>query len=129
MAYEVRRIPPGWQHPVVPGPDYAPRWTPLYSPDEWEAMLADREAEPEAYAGRPSPDPLTGRMPDEPGPGQPRQYVLYETVTYGTPVSPPFATMAELNEWRQAWVASQDCGCPGHPAPGRRRRWDRKRAR
>jgi hypothetical protein len=64
---EVRKIPQGWQHPR----DGAGRYIPLL-PHYYE------------YDGSQGPWP---KMPD---PGNEADIVAYETVTEGTPISPPF---------------------------------------
>lgn len=118
MGREIRRVPPNWQHPTCERPDYrtrqmVERYQPMYERDfaeamhewyqgwcKWEAGERPDYAEPdEKYwdgSGRP-PDPAYYSH------GFTKErctwYQLFETVSEGTPVSPPFATQQELADY------------------------------
>lgn len=133
MGREIRRVPADWKHPKVSQFDYRTRkkiktFQPMFDRPfaqearEWmekaiawyeDKMPAD-EFEYKAkhpfywqWAGNP-PDPKCYR-PDWPE-GTATHYQVYETVSEGTPVTPHFATKAELidylvehgDEWDQA---------------------------
>jgi hypothetical protein len=123
MGREIRKVPAGWEHPRDENGHYRPLFDRDYETamrtwyDELQAWLAgkfeevrlkhpDLAAKP-SYAsdtpfsafkdwhGRPpDPDYHRPRWSDE----QRTHYQLYEDVTEGTPLSPPFATKEELVE-------------------------------
>lgn len=132
MGREIRRVPPSWSHPTEMRFCWAMKigWTKKLSYvalhnqthaealEEWEADKAKWEAgerpsyaSPETtfaeyYGERPNPDhyqPFT----DE----EATWFQLWETVSEGTPVSPPFATVDELAaylaEWGDFWDQSR----------------------
>lgn len=121
MGREVRRVPPNWQHPKRTTYDYrrgveVESYQPIYNRDfaeamdawyatwkKWEAGERDEGASAEDkfwdWCGAP-PDPeyhLHNHKPEEC-----TWYQAYETVSEGTPVSPPFATQEELAEYLAA---------------------------
>jgi hypothetical protein len=109
---EVRPIAKGWEHPRTPGhfrSDGTPAYRPLYSradllhAEERAANIADAQEDlgPERYM------PL---IPE----GEPCDYVLYETTSEGTPVSPAFSSLEELAVW-----------CESNPDEVRGARWTR----
>lgn len=127
MGREVRRVPPHWEHPKTEVLDYrtqqmVERFQPLYDDTvetRWQEWLVDFQkwkdiecAETQAkypdekytpdYAGYcewagPPPDPDYYRP--EWRDGEATWYQLYETVSEGTPVSPPFETKEELAQY------------------------------
>lgn len=132
MGREIRRVPAGWQHPQEEHYDPFRRVTEMrYQPmfdrpveTEWadwqeeyakwlagehDRVIAEYGAEkfPKAepyrafckWHGRP-PDPKYFRPAW--GEGAATWYQVYETVSEGTPVSPPFATEEELIEYLAA---------------------------
>jgi hypothetical protein len=139
MGREIRRVPPNWEHPKKDFPNHRlgrmeMKYQPLrdrpFGPamDEWYAAWKKWEAgdrdgcddpnmtfwewgngppDPEYY--RPAWDESTAAW-----------YQVYETVSEGTPVTPPFATKEELIDylvnhgdfWDQSRVADGR-----HPAP------------
>lgn len=115
MGREIRRVPKGWEHPA----DERGHYKPLYDHDyeekaqewlknsaEWEAgthpdLVEDPELKhkyahfwewdgspPEKEYYRPAwkPEEMT-------------HYQMYETVSEGTPVSPVYETLEELERW------------------------------
>lgn len=113
MGREIRRVPANWEHPK----DEAGHYKPLYDRDyetaarKWlDACIAwdngtheDLERHPEykqeypffwLWDGNP-PDPDTHRPKFESA----EWYQIYETVSEGTPVTPPFASKEELVEY------------------------------
>lgn len=117
MGREIRRVPPNWQHPVYTEEnarrsdrigDYIPmldksfkdaakEWKEEFY--KWEAgerpdYITDscRNDEYWEYAGAPpEPDDYRPEFTEEP-----TWFQVYETVSEGTPCSPPFATEEEL---------------------------------
>ncbi len=107
MGREIRRVPPNWQHPKKE--DYQPLFNSEFAPamDEWYAewkKWESGERDPDAPANMPYHQ-WAG------GPPNPEYYQhgikaedctwfqVYETVSEGTPVSPPFATAEELAQY------------------------------
>lgn len=120
MGREIRKVPPHWDHPAVK-PENDPYRHGGYQPmfDEefsvrWSEWLKDfdrirlgdlTEFEKECY-----PLGLCEWLQDEGAPPNPDYYrpyssdeatwlQVYETVSEGTPVTPPFATAAELVDY------------------------------
>lgn len=75
MGREVRKVAPGWEHPKNGDGD----WIPLYDGSPWSPLR----------------QPAMPRWTEE----QASLFCYYETVTEGTPLSPPFATLEELGRW------------------------------
>lgn len=121
MGRELRRVPPNWQHPKTEKQNYRfgvmeKCYQPLYDRPfapamrewvaEWEAW--ERGERPDycseenrnlpywEWNGGP-PDPLYYR-PDW-KPEEMTWFQIYETVSEGTPVTPPFATQQELVDY------------------------------
>jgi hypothetical protein len=109
MGREIRRVPPNWEHPkderdggYIPMYDedfdtalaewvtgyelWKKREHPDYNQDDYERyQYWEMESKP--------PDPESYRPKFE---TEPTWYQVYETVSEGTPVTPPFATKEEL---------------------------------
>lgn len=124
MGREIRRVPPNWQHPKTKRPNYQigrmeECYQPLHDDDVetafktwlegWAKWPQDEECDPAnpyrsfcEWNGEP-PDPEYYRpaWKDE----EATWYQVYETVSEGTPVTPPFATKEELVDYL---VASGD---------------------
>ena len=121
MGREIRRVPPNWQHPKTEKPNYrlgimGERYQPMlnraFAPAmrEWIAVWEawERGERPDycseesrtlqfwEYHGGP-PDPEYHR-PDW-KPEEMTWYQVYETVTEGTPVTPPYATLDEIVDY------------------------------
>lgn len=120
MGREIRRVPANWKHPKTEKPNYRlgimeERYQPLYDRafapamrewiDGWNAWergerptycSADSTMPYWEYEGAP-PDPSYYR-PDW-TPEEMTWWQVYETVSEGTPVTPPFATREELVEY------------------------------
>jgi hypothetical protein len=115
MGREIRRVPPNWEHPkkefsriefgrYVMKEDYQPMYDEPFGPamDEWYAEW--KAHKPEEHDGMPyweynggPPDPAYYR-PAWPE-GSATWWQVYETVSEGAPVTPPFATREELVEY------------------------------
>lgn len=118
MGREIRRVPPNWQHPKQTKFDWRlgreiEFFQPLYkrnfaeAMDEWYAEWKKWES------GDRDPNAPAGMQYHEWDSGPPDPYYyqhgikaedctwfqVYETVTEGTPVSPPFATTEELVQY------------------------------
>ena len=109
MGREVRRVPPNWTHPKMKGrPD---RLEPMLDMT-YEQALAEWNADREKWEAGERPSYFTEddqdttfeeyNSPPEPDCYRPWKdedatwFQLWETVSEGTPVSPPFATREEL---------------------------------
>ena len=107
MGREIRRVPPNWEHPRNEKGDYIS----MYDQDfesackEWKRELVawengthpERETSMEywEYAGDPPDrDSYRPKFTEEP-----TWYQVYETVSEGTPVTPPFPTVELLAEY------------------------------
>ncbi|TXN43563.1 hypothetical protein [Methylobacterium sp. WL7] len=132
MGREIRRVPPNWSHPTRMLFCWEPRkgWTKklayksmLPTPHaealaEWEAEKASWDAGErpkyvradttfvEYYGERPEPEYYVPFSADEA-----TWFQLWETVSEGSPTSPPFATLDELAaylaEWGDFWDQSR----------------------
>jgi hypothetical protein len=118
MGREIRMVPPNWEHPKRERYDplqgqYVSGYQPKYNRDfatymrewfaewsKWEdgyrpAGILDCETYCEAEGPPPDPDYyLHGVKPEDC-----TWFQVYETVSEGTPVTPPFATKAELVDY------------------------------
>ena len=116
MGREIRRVPPNWEHPMT---EFGDRYQPLHDRDYekeasewlnnailWDQGMHDDQKDPDfesakeckfywEWAGEP-PDKEHYRPKYK---EEPTWYQVYETVTEGTPVSPPFATEEELIDY------------------------------
>lgn len=113
MGRELRMVPPNWNHPVVTrsygNEDFQPMFDRNYKDacDEWKEGFAKWEAgeRPEwytstdseywEYAGNPPEREYYRPWNDEDA----TWFQVWETVSEGTPVTPPFATKEELIEY------------------------------
>lgn len=122
MSREVRKVPPGWTHPKYPAnyhyPDRCGQYVPLlkYNFQEdygewlrgftkWQAGFCDNgDPIPPEYENCryseyecpcPSPDDYMPEWPEN----EATHYIMYESVSEGTPISPAFATPEELAQW------------------------------
>lgn len=95
MGREVRMVPPDWQHPKTAEGNYQP----LFERDEY---MSERLDDPE--------NELTEAdfMPDFGD--KATHYCMYENVSEGTPISPPFATPEDLAGWLADTGASAFAG-------------------
>lgn len=117
MSREIRMVPPNWNHPTNDRGNLQPMYD-RYFGDEFAEWLKnfDRiragkidEIERECYAGE-GKNELAEWLRDEGTPPNPIYYrpwkneeatwvQVWETVSEGTPVTPPFATREELIEY------------------------------
>jgi hypothetical protein len=112
MGREVRRVPPGWQHPRNSDGNYKP---PFEGPSDlkaehwyqccvaWHESLIKYRNYWEWNSGPPNPDDYMPHFGEDA-----THYQLYETTTEGTPISPVFASMDELLDWaaeHASWFA------------------------
>lgn len=110
MSREIRRVTPDWQHPVTyerPMPWLRPdsthylargclRYKALLNPDDFETYVWYTIENASLYG--PLPDPADFMLYGVPL-SERTHYQVYETVSEGTPVSPVFATEAEIVEF------------------------------
>lgn len=96
MSREVRRVPADWQHPRDENGCHIPLL------DDYEKDLEDFRADIEKkgladaldyWNGGPKRDDYI--FPE----GERTHYMMYETCSEGTPISPAFATIEELAHW------------------------------
>lgn len=114
MGREVRMVPPHWKHPKKwnPAGEYPqPMYDRTYeeAADEWMKEYADFLANPKEMATAKKADApyfwdWHGQPPDKeyyrPYKSEDATwYQLWETVSEGTPVSPPFATKEKLAQY------------------------------
>ena len=110
MGREIRRVPPGWEHPRNESGDYIPLFDDTYDNalaewwkgrEEWQAGTHEDSAE---YGDRYTWEEWHGEAPrpSEYRPAfdaEPTHYQVYEDVSEGTPVSPVFATLDDMERW------------------------------
>lgn len=111
MGREIRRVPRGWQHPRKPDGRYQPLFDETYAEaaEEWcRNFEAWRAGTHERWADRHEDYPYYWDWDSKPPnedyyrpafAGEPTCYQIYETVSEGTPVSPVFETLDELEVW------------------------------
>jgi len=125
MGREIRLVPPNWEHPKNDSGDYIPMHESNYlealnkwfeNHRKWETgENKDRETAMTDYNAR----FYAEWFGDPPGVSEHVKYTsdegtwfqLYETVTEGTPITPPFETKEELieylvgtgDDWRGRW--------------------------
>jgi hypothetical protein len=125
MGREIRRVPPGWQHPRYSNGRYKPLYDKTYADAlaEWkrDKKLWEQGKDPvqakgnapacfeEWYGGPPDIDYYRDEFD-----GEPTHYQIYENVSEGTPVSPVFASLDEMKQWlmdngHSEYVATRFC--------------------
>lgn len=112
MGREIRRVPPNWEHPRDDKGQYIPmydddfdsrltRWLSEY--ELWKkGQHPDQKEDPERMnmkfwewdGGPPDPESYRPKFDVEP-----TWFQVYETVSEGTPVTPPFSTKKELVDY------------------------------
>lgn len=127
MGREVRQVPPNWDHPRDARGEYKSMYNQTFeqAAAEWKAGFSvweagDRPAEYAAdeyweYAGDPPSDREDYRpWSDE----EATWFQLWETVSEGSPVSPPFATKEDLANYLAKngdfWDQHRGAGGWGH---------------
>lgn len=114
MGREIRRVPPNWEHPRNEKGRYRPMYDETFAEaalvwlracEAWERGdhedLLDDPTLKERYPfyWQWNGDPPSGDYYRPEFAEEPTWWQLYETVSEGTPVSPPFATADELIDW------------------------------
>jgi len=89
IGREIRRVPPGWEHPR----DERGSYIPLFDRSAGTLGQIDQELPEELLAADPPPV-MPGWAPEEAP-----CYQIYENVTEGTPVSPVFDSMDRMRDW------------------------------
>ena len=97
MSREVRMVTKNWNHPV----DKRGRAVPLFDSDEYEEH---REWWQNGEMDEPDP---ADYMPDS---AERTHYQMYETVSEGTPISPPMTTKEALARWLEDHDANACAG-------------------
>jgi hypothetical protein len=117
MGREIRRVPPGWQHPT----DDEGHPLPLFDEDHETAVRDWRAQRGEARAHGYTLEEWAGNEPD-PACYRPAwtedatAYQVYENVSEGTPISPVFETREALLEWLTQPDGAPCLGLGGRPA-------------
>lgn len=138
MGREVRRVPPNWDHPRQEG-RYSGDLQPMFN-ERFDNKFAEwlthfdrlRRGELDDVERKHYPLGLADWLQDEGQPPDPKYYrpwkdeeatwfQVWETVTEGTPITPPFATPEELVDYL---VANGDFWDQHRGTGG----WDRKNA-
>ena len=103
MAREIRRVAPDWEHPKDSDGYYKPLYDETFASasQEWQEGYAAWQIEPQADCpfeewDGPAPDPEYYRPEWT---REPSCYQVYETVSEGTPVSPVFVSLNEMDTW------------------------------
>ena len=103
MGREIRRVPPDWEHPKDTSGNYIPLFDETHAEAvrEFEKELLAWQDEPkdgysfeEWHGTRPGPEGYRPEWAREPS-----CYQIYENVTEGTPVSPVFVSLDEMDTW------------------------------
>jgi hypothetical protein len=120
MGREIRMVAPNWEHPtkeyLTMREGYVMRFRPLHNEayeDKIEEWIKGRELWMKGEHPDQTKDYLRGRIYEEYAGGAPQRedyrpkwapgeatwFQVYETVSEGTPCSPPCATKEEIIEW------------------------------
>lgn len=116
MGREIRRVPPNWEHPKNEEGDYISMYDEDYesAADKWvaECVLWSQGQHPDQLENKEKGRRMAcryywewaGGPPDEEShrpkfTEEPTWYQMYQNVSEGTPVSPPFETLEELRDW------------------------------
>ena len=107
MSREVRMVPANWVHPQGRnGRTYKPLWDGDYQKDFAEYMKAVAESGEEQaeydYGSCPEESDYMPQWKDE----EKTHYMMYETTSEGTPISPAFATPEDLASYLSSSGAS-----------------------
>jgi len=95
MGRELRMVPPNYQHPKHSHPfRHKEEYTPMHDETHAEAMK-EWEAEHDEDEDPPKPEKYRPDWKKE----DMTWFQVYETVSEGTPITPPFATREELVEY------------------------------
>lgn len=103
MGREVRRVPASWEHPQKENGDYQPLYDESWEEAvaEWKAGYAKWEADGARggefweYDSPPDRDYYRPRWTD----AERTHFQMYETVSEGTPISPPMESVEALARW------------------------------
>lgn len=109
MGREVRKVPPHWSHPRNEHGHYQSMFDQTFKAAlaEWqeEKRQWDAGTHPDYDPDYPDYAEYTGEAPDDPAyyrpweDGEATWFQLWETVSEGSPVTPPFATQEELVQY------------------------------
>ena len=120
MGREIRRVPEGWEHPRYTHYDAMPRYRPgifdATSEGEYRPVLDHDFASYMAewltgWTACDTPEKRAAYLEDEGGPPDPEychpewvdaeltHFQMYETVSEGTPLSPPMPSLEALADW------------------------------
>lgn len=114
MGREIRKVPKGWEHPTEESGDYKPMRNEFYldAMNEWwkNHELWLRKQHPDQLRENPPTYTFLAEWDGDPPAveyyraekwteEQACCFQMYETVTEGTPVSPVFDSLQELEDW------------------------------
>jgi hypothetical protein len=114
MSREVRRVPADWEHPLYEKWEGREGYKPLYEGAEYqrahdgfiEKLNAEGLQEAIDYYGALDRNDYMPNWPAE----QRTHYMMYESTSEGTPISPAFETPEELARWLAGTGASAFAG-------------------
>lgn len=98
MGHEVRRVPEDWQHPKYDSGRYEPLYEDYETDYKGFMEKLGKEGLQEAlewFGVAPNKDRYMPVWSEE----EKTHYMMYETVSEGTPISPAFETPEELARW------------------------------
>ena len=107
MGREIRRVPPNWEHPKNDYGNYIPMHDETFDfalENYYQNYMAWKNKTHEGYSDEYSFSDYEGEPPISncfrpEFKEEPTWYQVYETVSEGTPVTPPFETKEELVEY------------------------------
>lgn len=106
MGREIRMVPPNWEHPKKADGRYQPMFNRTFKEaskewldglKEWEASNRSATDDCEYWEWHGDPPDREYYLPE--WDAEPTWYQVYETVSEGTPVTPPFATKEDLIDY------------------------------
>jgi hypothetical protein len=103
MGRQVRKVPKDWEHPKNEAGRYKPLHDQSYieASQHWKDGYEKWETEPKSdceYWEWEEPPDFDCHRPDW-SDDEATHYMMYETITEGTPISPAFETPEELARW------------------------------
>lgn len=98
MGREVRMVPKDWKHPTDNDGDFVPLLSGYTARLARFTQMVSEKGEEYAISYFGAPPDKAEHMPDF-DPDAATHWMMYETCSEGTPISPAFATKEELARW------------------------------
>lgn len=111
MSREVRKVTPDWEHPKDGSGEYEPLFEGYAEDAEDFLEMVKEKGLQEAVENYGCPD-KTYYMPDWEE-SEATHYMMYETTSEGTPISPAFESPEQLAHWLTDTGASAFASVPG----------------